>query len=280
MFRFYSILIIVLFYNVLFSQRSEFGIGLGQSKYYGDLSNNSDFVKTLHPAFQIYYNYYFNNYFNTRLSIAHGTISGSDSYSSQQWQVERNLSFQSSIDEASALGQLHIFGSDKLISPYIYAGFNVFHFNPKTMYNGQWIYLQPLGTEGQGSEFHPLKTKYSLYDLSLISGFGIKFRITNSLSLSYELGWRRCSTDYIDDISGEYINYAELSRTNGPLAAVLSDRTPEYFGVENPITRQTGAPRGNPDKNDVYVMSFLNFVYSINSGSHIKHIKKIKCPKF
>ncbi|MEZ4906562.1 MAG: DUF6089 family protein [Saprospiraceae bacterium] len=280
MLRFYSLVFIVLFSNMLYSQNSEFGIGVGQSKYYGDLSSSGDFKNTIHPAFQLYYNYYFNKYLITRISLAHGKISGDDKYSTQQWQQERNLSFESSIIEGSIVAQLHVLGSDKFISPFFYGGFNVFHFNPKTLYKGEWVYLQPLGTEGQGSELHPEKIKYSLYDVSMVMGAGIKIRINSRFSLSFELGWRKCSTDYIDDISTNYVNYAEIKRTNGTLAAELSDRTPEYLGIENPLTRETGAIRGNPDNKDYYVMSFTNFVYKFNSDKTIKLSKKVKCPRF
>ena len=48
-------------------------------------------------------------------------------------------------------------------TPYVYSGISIFHFNPQAENkNGEWVNLQELGTEGQGTTFFPEKEKYSL----------------------------------------------------------------------------------------------------------------------
>ncbi len=225
----FSILFIV---SNLNAQKSEFGLGIGVSTYYGDLSSPGllNNLKQSHPAFDVFYNYYFNKNINTRLSLAYGKISGNDSYSSQSWQVERNLSFESSIYEFSGLIEYNILGTHHLINPYLFGGINTFHFNPKTLYKGDWVYLQPLGTEGQGSDLHPDRPKYNLVDMSIVFGLGTKVKVNKSLYIAFEIGWRRSNSDYLDDVSKDYVGYSELKRINGELAAELSDMTGEYFG--------------------------------------------------
>ena len=264
------------------AQKSEFGIGLGFSTYYGDLSSDVliNNLKQSHPAGQIYYNYYISKYFNTRIALGHGTISGDDAFAEDIAQKERNLSFKSSITELSGLVEFNVLGLDYLINPYLFSGVNMFHFNPKTVYKGQWVYLQPLGTEGQGSELHPDRRKYNLTDISLVFGGGIKIKLSSSLMMSFELGWRRSNTDYLDDVSKDYVGYTELNRTNGQMAADLSDRTNEYYGKSEISLRPAGSKRGNNKAIDYYTMSFLNIAYTIHSGNPFKMRHRILCPGF
>jgi len=272
---------LLVFISNISAQKSEIGIGFGLSTYYGDLSGDIllNNLKQSHPAVQVIYNYYFNRYFNSRISLGHGTVSGDDSFSTKDWQKERNLSFQSSITELSGIAEFNILGINHRINPFLYSGVNIFHYNPKTFYKGEWIYLQPLGTEGQGSYLHPDRPKYSLMDISLIFGGGIKFKINPSLMLSLELGWRRTNSDYLDDISKDYVGYSELKRTNGELAATLADRTNEYNGF-SPESRIAGSQRGGDKIKDYYSMSFINIVYTLNSGNPIKRRNKVICPGF
>ncbi len=275
------LLSLLFFVSNIYAQKSELGIGLGFSTYYGDLSSDilQNDLKQSHPAIQVFYNYYMNQYLNTRIALGHGTISGDDSYSSRDWQLKRNLSFQSSITELSGIAEINILGIKHVINPFLFSGVNMFHYNPKTYYKGEWIYLQPLGTEGQGSYLHPDRRKYSLMDISLVFGGGVKIKINHSLILSLELGWRKTNTDYIDDVSKDYVGYSELKRTNGELAADLADRTGEYNGSD-PVSRIPGLQRGGEKIQDYYTMSFVNFVYILNSGNPFKRRNKVSCPRF
>jgi hypothetical protein len=276
------LLLAIFFIISVNAQKSEVGIGIGISTYFGDLNSPSmsTNISQSHPAFQVFYNYYFNQYLNTRLSLGQGTISGDDNKSSSENHKERNLSFKSNITEFSGIVEFNIFGVSSRFSPFLFGGLNVFHFNPKTEYDGEWIYLQPLGTEGQGSELHPEKLKYKLIDLSLIFGGGLKFKLNNSIVISLELGWRKTQSDYLDDVSGEYINFSELKRTNGDLAAYLSDRTNEYFSDGTNVDRRKGDLRGSANMKDYYSMTFVNFLYKLNSGAPFKNNRRIYCPKF
>lgn len=261
-----------------YSQYSEFGFGIGVCSYFGDLGRNN--FKNTHPAGQIFYNYPFNKFLNARLSLGYGTISGDDKNAQFEYQKERNLSFRSTISEFSGILELRLLSNDYKLIPYIYGGINVFHFNPKTMYKGDWVFLRDLGTEGQGSKIHPDRLKYDLYESSLVFGFGLKIPVSSKISLAFDSGWRRTNTDYIDDVGGEYVNFYELFRSSGEIAAILSDRTPEYFNIENNGSRQTGSQRGGSNVRDYYFMSFVNFIYEISGNNNFQKRASIKCPKF
>jgi hypothetical protein len=276
--KFIYFIIILTFSISVYSQNSEFGFGIGVCSYFGDLGRNN--LENTHPAGQIFYCYPFNKFLNARVSLGYGTISGDDKNAQFDYQKERNLSFRSSISEFSGILELRLLSNDYKLIPYIYGGINVFHFNPKTMFNGEWIFLRDLGTEGQGSKIHPDRLKYDLYESSLVFGFGLKIPVSSKISLSLDSGWRRTNTDYIDDVGGEYVNYFELFRSSGVMAAKLSDRTPEYFNIENTGSRQTGSQRGGSNVRDYYFMSFINFDYNISGNNNFQKRGNIKCPKF
>ena len=270
--------LLVCFAFLVSAQRSQFGIGAGVCSYYGDLGRND--MKNTHPAFQVFHNYHFNKFLNTRLSFGHSAVSGNDHYSLQHSQKERNLSFRSNVNELTGVLELNVFGTDYIINPYLYGGFNVFHFNPKTQFEGEWVYLRDLGTEGQGSDQHLDKLKYKLIESSIVFGAGIKVPVTRSVIVSFDIGWRRTNTDYLDDVGGEYINYNELLRSNGELAAKLSDRSPEYLGTYYLPGKATGSQRGGNKVRDYYIMSFISMIYDLHGSYPVKICKPVKCPKF
>ena len=279
--RFLLFILVIFFVKTVNAQITEVGIGIGYSTYFGDLNAPAlgTNIEQSHPAFQIFYNYYLNRHLNTRISLGYGVVSGDDSKSQLEWQKQRNLSFQSSIVEFSGLAEYNIFGMEDIINPFVYFGFNGFHFDPKTYYEGEWVRLQPLGTEGQGLNSYPDRKKYSLIRMSIVTGAGIKIKVNNAFLVSLEIGLRRTNTDYLDDVSKTYVNYYELLRVNGELAAKLSDRTKEYLGPNSNFERQTDAQRGGEKVPDFYTMTFFNIVYRI--GEHIPFIKpKVHCPAF
>lgn len=156
-----------------------------------------------------------------------------------------------------------------------------FYFNPTTELNGNEFELQPLGTEGQGMEGY--KDKYSRVAGAFLFGWGLAVKINRKLIIHADIIGRRSTTNYLDDVSKTYVNYDELKAGNGILAATLSDRTPEYFGRNEPIQRETGAQRGGKFVREYYFSSMISFSILLNDGKNgfIKKFKSnIKCPKF
>lgn len=115
--------------------------------------------------------------------------------------------------------------------------------NPMTEYNGEMIELQPLGTEGQGSNLNP-NSPYSLTQFAIPFGVGIKLNLSRGVAISLEYGLRKTFTDYLDDVGGNYVDQVALSAANGDLAARLADRSIGGF--------QAVGPRGNSATNDWY----------------------------
>ena len=201
-----------------------------------------------------------NRLWSYRLSFSYGVVSANDADSNAENRQRRNLNFRSRILELALTGEFNFLGRDRRFSPYIFGGVALFNFNPEAEYQGRRVALQPLGTEGQGMENFP--GRYSRTQLSIPMGLGFKFAINDRLNIGLEAGLRKTFTDYLDDVSGSYVNYNELLAGNGQLAANLANRTGEFLGTD-PVIVATGTQRGNPDSKDWYFMSGVTLSYNL-----------------
>lgn len=219
------------------SQSIEFGMMGGVSNYMGDLSDLKIRINQSHPATGISVRYNPDRYISLRGSFLFGTISGHDSMSSNPAHRLRNLSFQSNIYDFTTQIEWNLkgfcFGDYNKtygFSPYLSAGLNVYKFNPKAYYRGQWYELQPLGTEGQGTTEFQDRTTYNLAQFSLSLAAGLKFRFTDNWNMVMEYGFRNTFTDHLDDVSSNtYVDPEILKRNtaNNNPTWELSDRSYE-----------------------------------------------------
>lgn len=198
-----------------------------------------------------------NKTFDFHLKYTYGKISASDSEAKDEGRRFRNLSFVSSIYDIGLITEIHLntwlTGLDKYgLRLYYSTGVSLFHFNPKTIYNGRLVTLQPLGTEGQGSGPTNTKERYSLTQISIPFGFGIQFDLSEEFEFGLEVIPRWTFTDYLDDVSGAYVPLDELTALNGELAAAVSNRKGEYLGLPA-MDEAVGARRGNPENADWYL---------------------------
>ena len=218
------------------AQYFEAGIMVGASNYLGDLSSNSSILYMQETGFAggVFARYNFHYLGAIKLGVNFASVSGEDANSSDRSIQERNLSFSSSIFEASLTGEFNIPGYEPYnlnnpFSPYLFAGISLFRYNPKAEFQGTTYELQPLGTEGQGITGRP--EAYSLYSFAIPMGIGFKYAISDLWNLGLEIGVRKTFTDYIDDVSSTYVSYPELLAANGETSAALGNRTGEFLGT-------------------------------------------------
>ncbi len=265
------------------SQHSELGIMLGVSAYQGDLSPSSNRLNPgqINPMLGIFGKKNFNQYFAARLGFNYGILSAEDAKSTIESAKVRNLSFRSNIFEGNLIFELNILGYEpynleKPWSPYVFAGVAVFHHNPKAKFDGDWVELQPLGTEGQGLSAYPDRTPYSLNGFAIPMGGGVKFALNDTWNIGAEVGIRMTFTDYLDDVSKTYVEESLLLEQN-PLSAALANRS------GNPI--EAGMGRGNNQVSDWYAFMGItlsrNFLDNGLVGSRKRGRKsKTGCPTF
>jgi len=201
-----------------------------------------------------------------KINCAYGKVTATDAIlrddkSDARHRYNRNLNFQSPVMEAAVLGELfflqalsNITGEKKLLcSPYFIGGIGIFHFNPQANLNGNLVALKPLHTEGQGFAEYPDRPEYRLTALTFPVGIGLRYDLSASCHLRFEVLHRITTTDYLDDVSTQYADPVlfnkYLSPENAALAILLSDRQAE---LNNSHKTQPGSIRGRSNKRDSY----------------------------
>ncbi|MDX1651334.1 MAG: DUF6089 family protein [Brumimicrobium sp.] len=244
--------------NENFRSRSSVGFLVGGSYYIGDLNKYAHFRHT-NLSGGLLYRYYVNSRLALRGAVRYGNVEAYDSDASSEIQQERNLSFQSEIWEVAAGLEFNYLnyklGNEKyFFSPYLFLDLGVFRMDPQTEYNGEMIALQSLGTEGQGSSLSD-KSPYSLTQMVVPFGVGFKLNLGRKTAVSFEYGLRKTFTDYLDDVSGNYVDTEVLAQENGNIAARLSDRSLSSYP-------KTGN-RGNSSTKDWYSMFGVMVTFSL-----------------
>ncbi len=183
-----------------FKQR-EIGIFGGASYYLGDLNPRAHF-RFSHPAVGVFFRYSTNYRFGFRFGLNYGTVSADDSKSGEPDQLERNLNFRSRIYDFHSVAEFNfveyrIGHSKHYMSLYLFGGLGGFYMNPQINNKNGYVSVQNQKTEG---------TTYSQLQLSIPFGVGYKWSITDFMGLAVEWGPRKTFTDYLDDVSGKYLN--------------------------------------------------------------------------
>ncbi|MES2780171.1 MAG: DUF6089 family protein [Bacteroidota bacterium] len=263
-----------------FSQGIEFGLFLGGSNYYGDLSNDMVMVGETHPSVAIIGRYNLSEKWAAKGFVGYGHISGDDKNANTDYKKNRNLSFYTDIFEVSAQLEYNLiknsfrYTKTRGIVPYLFAGVGVFNFNPKTKLGNEEVELMPLGTEGQGTTTYNDRQKYALTQFCIPFGIGFKKRIGNRISIGLEIGTRYTYTNYLDDIGGTYADPRVIERANGTKAALLSDRSWETSA--DGLTMFVDGDKRSVKTfkiNDMYLMGGFTITYIFpNTG--------MRCPKF
>jgi hypothetical protein len=257
----------------------ELGGSVGAMNSLTDLGGNKGigkkFVKDINlgktsVAGSIYLSAMYQYMFAVRLEATFGTVKADDKVlkkvaPSTYGRYERNLSFKSKITDfmlGFEIHPLYIINSNNedkeppLISPYLLTGIGFFSFKPQTKLNNKWVDLQPLSTEGQGFAEYPDRKPYKLNQVNIPIGIGAKYDLSPTLNIRAEFVYRKLTTDYLDDVSTQYIDpslYANYF-TGGKLtnALLLNDR--QYELTPNHITTE-GDQRGNTKKDAFFTFN-------------------------
>ena len=252
----------------------------GFSNYSGDLQNKMFTTDESYGAVGAGLQYDFTGHISVLSGFNYGHVGAADKYNKPDLQA-RNLSFQTNIFECNVMAEYNIFDiSEKRFTPYSFAGIAVYHFNPYAYDTlGKKVYLKPLSTEGEGLPQYPDSKPYSLTQLAIPFGAGIKFRITDNVILAYEVGFRKLFTDYLDDVSNRYVDETILLNAKGPEAVEMAYRGNEVKNGSQayPVA---GTVRGDPKSKDWYYFSGIRISIAINNRDRMNGNKKgiINCP--
>ena len=256
-----------------YKENTEVGSFGGVSYYLGDL-NNSHFNNSI-PNFGLIVRKNIDRRISYKGSFMLVNIAADDRNSSDEFAAQRGLHFSNNMFEENGSSIYELSGQFEFNflpyelgnplykwTPFIYSGLSLFNFNPKAENkNGEWISLQPLGTEGQGTTKFPDRKKYSLIQFAIPIGGGVKFAVSEHFNIILEYGIRKTFTDYLDDVSSTYPG-------PNPGVAAPSAWPPGMGAVAKEMSDPTGThtlgeERGDPNKNDWYSFAGITLSFKI-----------------
>lgn len=243
--------------NAQYKPNQEFGILGGTGYYIGDM--NSTHFNNLRLAGGITYRKNFDRRFTFKSSALYTNVYANDENSIDAIKVNRNLKFKSDIIELSGQIEFNFLPYETGNSlynwtPFIFTGVSIFNYNPQAEgSDGQWYNLQEIGTEGQGTTSFPNRKKYSLTQLSVPFGGGVKIGVSDNFNIIVEYGLRKTFTDYIDDVS---TTYAGIPSEFTNIAIELADQS-----IDGP--QLAGIARGDETNKDWYSFSGITLSFRL-----------------
>jgi hypothetical protein len=288
----------------------ELGVSVGPSNFLGDLGGNQGkgqmFIKDnnfeltkLMPG--IYFSVIPNHFVSFHAAFNFGRLEGDDNVIDRKGGLEearsdRNQHFKSRIQEFIVTGQFYptVFleqDPDDVwhkFRPYGLVGVGVFHFNPQAQYidaNGRatWVDLKPLRTEGQGMPNYPNRKEYSLTQINVPYGFGVKYFFNENVNISFEICNRMTFTDYIDDVSTTYVSeqdfydYFGAGSATADIARQMANKAQWANGGTYLPSYGPGDKRGNPNLNDAYYSTVVKLGFRIGGGER-SFLNNTRCP--
>ncbi len=270
----------------------EVGLNFGPTFFLGDLGGHrgygSKFVKDINIPLTklmkgIFLSVYPNDWFGFRVAGQYTYLEGQDdiikSYGTDEtFRKERNLDFKSNVWEAYAAVEffpLMFINKNNpdyqpRLRPYVFGGAGVFHFNPQGSLPDQngdisWHYLAPLHTEGQGFAEYPDRKPYKLTQFNIPMGGGFKYLASDNVNLGFELLYRKTFTDYIDDVSTDYIDPKLFNKYLSPADANIAIQISDKATVRSSRT-DPGLQRGNPTNYDAYFSFVIKLGIRVNGS--------------
>ncbi|GAB4404984.1 MAG: hypothetical protein OHK0053_30690 [Microscillaceae bacterium] len=298
-----------------YNDRNYLAVGgqINAIQYFGELNPiNSRFRPTwslTRPSLAIHAVKKLNPFLYVRASLSMGRVFGDDFTAADpkdplaRYRYIRNLHFRNFITELSAVAIVDLrpntglYYRRKFITPYLFGGIGLISHNPQARgpgaFRGNWIDLQPLGTEGQGQPGY--EAPYKLIQPVIPFGLGVKFRLGYRWDMAFEAGMRYTFFDHLDDVSGDYPDPGDLrdAGDSQPLIYRLSNRSLESEAAFRGLDRtdldllinqlppgvidfvgsdgrtystfngygRRGEQRGNPRTNDIYVLTGFHLTY-------------------
>jgi len=288
--------------SVTIRGKVEVGLGLGPLVFLGDLGGarglGKTFIKDIdYPLIKLSKGLFVGvaptEWLGFRLAVNTGMLEGDDKLAPNKggdevYRLERNLNFRAKLLEGYAAVEFYpsVFLEQYedlkgKLRPYGIIGLGVYHFNPQTQDNsGNWVALQPLHTEGQGFPEYPDRKNYKLTQMELPMGFGFKYYLKENMFIGLEVLHRKLFTDYIDDVSTDYIDPIYFDKYLSPANAALA-RQLNYRGTYSSVTRPSdvvGAQRGDPKQNDAYFSTILRLGWRLREMSGAE--RQMRCPLY
>lgn len=257
-----KLVILFVFVLVVLSGKAQLEIGgfIGGSYYIGDINPAVPFRQT-GLGYGVLFRYALNARWAVRLNVYEGNLTGDDNVS--KFIEDRDLKFNSDITEIAGVGEFNFLpyftGSKKnYFTPYIFGGVGVVFYSPKV---GD-VSLRDKYTEGQEDAQYLVPDNsadriYSTATFCIPFGVGVKYSFSKRIAATLEWGMRKTFSDYMDDVSYTYYQFAnEVS----PEDDIYNDL---LYSDPN-MNHDPNMQRGNSNNNDWYSFAGLTLTYNIN----------------
>jgi Domain of unknown function (DUF6089) len=287
------------------------GVSLSALNYYGDIAPRPQRVSTdisfTKPAISLSLMHRFGPRYTFLGSFMFGTLKGSDAETAKatdlesgKYRYQRNLSFRNQIKELSAVAYFDLFDNTQTYisrvqwTPFVFIGAAAYLHNPQAeapaALGGGWVDLQPLGTEGQFSTLQPTDanfgiTPYKKFQIAIPFGVGARFKVNEVMDLWGEIGFRYTFTDYLDDVSQNYVDLGVFTGGNAAMAKAMSYRggelspqpaTSSYVGRDGATynvingygSEHPSNMRGSKSDRDVYMVTTIRLTYILGATLH------------
>lgn len=280
--------------NFLEPEGFTLGASVGLTDLWGDVGTqsilyhygNSHYWENVRGMAGVYGSYAFHPSINARLSVNHGMLYASDKFNKDLAQKApnmeddayqrymRNQTVKTVLWESSLMFEftplrMNIDGDAALrrMQPYILAGIGAYHYKAKGLHKSRegydlgWLELDQFNVEGHGWDFKGApQEKISNWQMNVPLGLGLKWDLSREIGIGVEYIYRYCFTDYLDNVSGQYVSpefyNAKFDQYKAQTASDLQDMSWEVRGDKS-FYNDPGTNRGNPNVKDAY--SSLNF---------------------
>jgi hypothetical protein len=233
--------------------KKEIGFGLGATQFLGDLGGRNrigtdfslvdiDWAATSIMG-TVGYRYRWHPYWATSCRFSVGQLRGSDKNTNELIRSSRNLSFKSILIDYQQRLECILLANEKFgkryaipglkgfrnknDQMYLFTGIGVAYFNPKGEYQGKWVPLQPLKTEGNGLSGGA--KEYKRVTVVIPFGIGVRMGIGKMWRVGLEAAYVKTFTDYLDDVSTKYYDPALLTSPEAKYLSNPSNKNSYWF---------------------------------------------------
>ena len=239
------------------SQDWEYGGIAGIMGYKGDLAPRNA-IHGINPMAGLFVKANISPIISFGIMSQVGRISGDAN--NYDYLAAKNLNFSSPIIDGTLFMEYNFFRftkglRPKQFTPFLQTGVGITFFNPSAQYNNESFNLHEAGTEGQKSP-NIDANGYSRITVHFPIAAGFKFQFARSWVVAINGGYKLTTTDYLDDVGGEY---AAPELFNSDQTAFLNNPAdPDYTAFN-----ETGKERSFYENLDWYYFVGIRLSYVI-----------------
>jgi len=202
-FLFVGLLLCLTFGGLQAQKTAEIGPTIGRAYYLGEINPETHIGNGVGSlSYGLVFRYNLNDRWALKLNANRTTLSADDESMDLLFNQSRQATFETKLTEITGNIEFNflpyrISVREKSFSPYLFTGFSYYWYNPSSSVEGANI----AGEEGENGN-----------GLAFVFGPGIKTNIGRKLSLAFEWGFRKTSTDAIDGLPNRIEDLYELGK--------------------------------------------------------------------